>query len=345
MEQQNAIWFTTNYPISLNPELRPGIRVPVPPPRRAEVTNLAGGWYQWGSHTAQPVNDGIPGDIEIVNTGVLEAVVLPEEFVLRQLRDLWHPLPRTGKPLPDRWQDLSDAQAERLIAFTQQWGAMAKPRSFVIDILLSRFGQVTREAAEELALEEFNRATLFMGIPDDHHPTFEISHIAEVYLNLRDLYRLAMSVAAMSEGTPLADIWEPALPSPDDSDLSERDSAEDLELSAYRRFFNALNRGLRQYQGGVSYESDRGDDGGLSFDLYDACCLMVHNLLLDSIPLNRCERTGCNRPFFRQVGAAEHGQNRKFGVKYCSPSCRSAVLNQRSRAKKASRANSVENLS
>ena len=344
MEQQNAIWFTTNYPISLKPDLRPGIRVPVPPPRRAEVTNLAGGWYQWGSHTVL-VSDGIPPEIEIVYTGVLESVVLPEEFVLRQLRDLWHPLPRTGKPLPDRWQDLSDAQADRLIAFTQQWGAMAQQPRFVTDMLRSRFGPVTREAAEELALEEFYRATLFMEIPDDHHPTFEISHIAEVYLNLRDLYRLAMSVAAMSEGTPLADIWEPALPSPDDSDLSERDSAEDLELAAYRRFFNALNRGLRQYQGGVSYESDRGDDGGLSFDLYDACCLMVHNLLLDSIPLNRCERTGCNRPFFRQVGAAEHGQNRKFGVKYCSPGCRSAVLNQRSRAKKASRANSVENLS
>jgi hypothetical protein len=345
MEQQNAIWFTTNYPISLKPELRPGIRVPVPPPRRAEVTNLAGGWYQWGSHTAQPVNDRIPGDIEIVYTGVLESVVLPEEFVLRQLSDLWHPLPRTGKPLPDRWQDLSDAQAERLLAFTQQWGAMAKPHPLVTDMLLSDFGQVTRDAAEGLAFEEFNRATLFMGIPDDHLPRFEIAHISDVYLNLRDLDRLAMSVAAMSEGTPLADIWEPALPSPDDSDHSERDSDEDPELAAYRRFFSALNRGLRQYQGGVSYERKSGQHGGLSIDLYDAGCLMVHNLLLDSVPLNRCERTGCNRPFFRQVGEAEHGQNRTFGVKYCSPGCRSAVLNQRSRAKKASRANSVENLS
>ena len=165
MEQQNAIWFTTNYPISLKPDLRPGIRVPVPPPRRAEVTNLAGGWYQWGSHTVL-VSDGIPPEIEIVYTGVLESVVLPEEFVLRQLRDLWHPLPRTGKPLPDRWQDLSDAQADRLIAFTQQWGAMAQQPRFVTDMLRSRFGPVTREAAEELALEEFYRATLFMEIPD-----------------------------------------------------------------------------------------------------------------------------------------------------------------------------------
>jgi hypothetical protein len=68
----------------------------------------------------------------------------------------------------------------------------------------------------------------------------------------------------------------------------------------------------------------------LGFDLYEAACIQLTQVISDPLPLRRCQNLRCGRPFLRQRGTERAGQHRTKGVKYCSAACGKAQ-NQRDR--------------
>jgi hypothetical protein len=55
--------------------------------------------------------------------------------------------------------------------------------------------------------------------------------------------------------------------------------------------------------------------------IYAICCLELYNHIVDRAHYRRCANDTCERIFVRQIGRAEQGQHRSFGIKYCSNSC------------------------
>jgi hypothetical protein len=68
--------------------------------------------------------------------------------------------------------------------------------------------------------------------------------------------------------------------------------------------------------------------------------LQIVNDLAEDIDYRNCPH--CQRVFGRQVGRAQHGQNRRTGVTYCSPSCASAARVKAFRARKRAERETID---
>lgn len=55
--------------------------------------------------------------------------------------------------------------------------------------------------------------------------------------------------------------------------------------------------------------------------LYQACAIEIYNHIVERATYHHCANQTCKRQFVHQEGRAHHGQHRKKGVKYCSPTC------------------------
>ncbi len=63
---------------------------------------------------------------------------------------------------------------------------------------------------------------------------------------------------------------------------------------------------------------------GAGADLWAICCLELFNHVVEAALHKACANESCGRLFVRQAGRAQHGQRRRFGVRYCSASCAKA---------------------
>jgi hypothetical protein len=101
------------------------------------------------------------------------------------------------------------------------------------------------------------------------------------------------------------------------------------ERDAWRTLFPILlNIGLREYHLRLQYTLGRGDDEwAIGFghpDLYCALCFQIHQLIVEDLPLRRCQNETCGQPFVRQQGRARSGQYRTEGIAFCSAACANA---------------------
>lgn len=110
----------------------------------------------------------------------------------------------------------------------------------------------------------------------------------------------------------------------------------DLTARDWARFAAVLNTGLAAIHARVMVQ---GPDGFLAADapgLIGALCLQLWNYMQEGPDVLRyCANETCGRLFYRQLGRAEHHQNRTTGVLYCTKSCASAQASRESRRRKS----------
>ncbi|MFI5642937.1 hypothetical protein ACIA8H_36855 [Streptomyces goshikiensis] len=66
--------------------------------------------------------------------------------------------------------------------------------------------------------------------------------------------------------------------------------------------------------------------------------LQLYNHLAENATIRECANENCRRPYVRQRGRAEYGQNRTTGTKYCTRECARAQAQRQHRRRKASAA-------
>jgi hypothetical protein len=66
-------------------------------------------------------------------------------------------------------------------------------------------------------------------------------------------------------------------------------------------------------------------------DLFGAVCLQVANHIAEGATYSRCKNETCGGYFYRQRGRAEYGQHRTGGLKYCSSTCAKTQTSRDSR--------------
>ncbi|WP_239098641.1 hypothetical protein [Micromonospora qiuiae] len=78
---------------------------------------------------------------------------------------------------------------------------------------------------------------------------------------------------------------------------------------------SVLNAALRKFGIGIGGLEER------RATIYSASFLQLYNHMAEGATVRHCANEPCRRPFVRQRGRAEFGQNRTEGVKYCSREC------------------------
>jgi hypothetical protein len=107
-----------------------------------------------------------------------------------------------------------------------------------------------------------------------------------------------------------------------------------LEVHAWKDFVGFTELALQPFHVRVWVDVGHPDyDIGVPRPtLYQAAVLQIVNDLAEHVDYKDCPH--CGRTFGRQVGRAQHGQNRRTGVTYCSPSCASGARVRAYRARK-----------
>lgn len=160
-------------------------------------------------------------------------------------------------------------------------------------------------------------------------------HVDDVIYRLRVLRQLSAHAVAYRRGDYVADAW-PAEQRERNAEgiaawrlgegqMTENDPRhrEALEVYAWKDFIEFTDLALRPFHVRVWVDFGHADyDIGIPRPtLYEAGVLQIVNDLAEDVDYKECPH--CGRAFGRQVGRAVHGQNRRTGVTYCSPSCSS----------------------
>lgn len=213
--------------------------------------------------------------------------------------------PMTWQPLPDELAirellEVDAGSASEVLAFLSQHGAIAR-----------RHPNVRRSRPDGTA------------------------HWTDAAAYLWDAQQLARTVVAWADDDYIAPVWYA------DGRWSRQD-----EEDALLAFLGSLNEGLAHLRPYATMSVDLGALGGRQdvgepqdVGLFTALVVQVHNMLVEGLPIHRCELSDCGRRFIRQRGGAKHGQHHMKGVRYCSPQCARRAANRayRRRNKEAGR--------
>ncbi|WP_026268975.1 hypothetical protein [Salinispora arenicola] len=103
---------------------------------------------------------------------------------------------------------------------------------------------------------------------------------------------------------------------PDDEDEVTLNHLRDLvAASRLSTLESVLNAALSKFSIGIGGLEER------RATIYSASFLQLYNHMAEGATVRHCANEPCCRPFVRQRGRAEFGQNRTEGVKYCSREC------------------------
>ncbi|CAM5545370.1 hypothetical protein SBADM41S_00053 [Streptomyces badius] len=91
-----------------------------------------------------------------------------------------------------------------------------------------------------------------------------------------------------------------------------REELLDLKISSLT---SSLNSALERFSIGIGSLDDRYPT------LLSVAFLQLYNHLAENATIRECANETCQRPFVRQRGRAEYGQNRTTGIKYCTREC------------------------
>ncbi|MGW5069157.1 hypothetical protein ACWEQJ_24095 [Streptomyces cyaneofuscatus] len=91
-----------------------------------------------------------------------------------------------------------------------------------------------------------------------------------------------------------------------------REELLDLKISSLT---SSINSALERFSIGIGSLDDRYPT------LLSVAFLQLYNHLAENATIRECSNETCRRPFVRQRGRAEYGQNRTTGIKYCTREC------------------------
>ncbi|MFJ7416909.1 hypothetical protein ACIQWZ_39895 [Streptomyces sp. NPDC098077] len=91
-----------------------------------------------------------------------------------------------------------------------------------------------------------------------------------------------------------------------------REELLDLKIGSLT---SSLNSALERFSIGIGSLDDRYPT------LLSVAFLQLYNHLAENATIRECANETCRRPFVRQRGRAEYGQNRTTGIKYCTREC------------------------